>query len=373
MRSLFAIWLITLLSLSSLSAVGQPAHLDHVTTSQQNPISCHPEEAFFANEGSRSLCIRFSPALAPGASVASLRMTTDEPPITVEGYWELVRNTQQAVTKMEALSETEIRQQLDELAAQWEKVTAVEFPDQKVVQIDSSYLVTELSNASPDLQRLKKLLDALLGAHAEYPQNIFTIQDIQPLQEILTRPEFQWTEPETVTAPNWLQKIIDAFAAFMERLAVYILNTLYYGRGPLSIAAVIIFIVSLYFISRNLSRNLARDAQLAADDGGDELLSSTGAMQRAQVLSKQGDYRTAIRYLYLSSLLTLDEQGLLRYDRSRTNREYLRSVASKPVLANPLRSVIDLFDRVWYGFEEVDEQTYQAYVVHVEKLRENKE
>ena len=373
MRSLFAVWLITLLSLTSLSAVGQPAHLHHITTSEQNPILCHPEEAFVATEGSRSLCMRFSPALARGASVASLRMTTDEPPITVEGYWELVRNTQQAVTKMEALSEAEIRQQLDDLAAQWEKVTAVEFPDQSVMQIDSAYLVAELKNVTPDLQRLEKLFDALLSAHEAYPQNIFTVQDVLPLQEILARPEFQWSEPEAVTAPGWLQKIIDAFAAFMERLAVYTLKTLYYGRVPLIIAAVIIFIVSLYFISRNLSRNLVRDAQLAAEAGGDELLSSTSAMQRAQILSTQGDYRTAIRYLYLSSLLTLDEQGLLRYDRSRTNREYLRSVASKPVLANPLRSVIDLFDRVWYGFEEVDEKTYQAYVTHVEKLRENKE
>jgi hypothetical protein len=96
-------------------------------------------------------------------------------------------------------------------------------------------------------------------------------------------------------------------------------------------------------------------------------------MQRAQALSMQGDYRSAIRYLYLSSLLLLDEQGLLRYDRSRTNREYLRSVSSRPELANPLRAVIDVFDRTWYGFEDVDEETYKSYVQHVDELREKKE
>jgi hypothetical protein len=96
-------------------------------------------------------------------------------------------------------------------------------------------------------------------------------------------------------------------------------------------------------------------------------------MQRAQTLSSQGDYRNAVRYLYLSSLLILDEQGLLRYDRSRTNREYLRSVSSKPQLAKPLSDVIDVFDRVWYGFEPVDEQAYRNYVEHVEELREKKE
>jgi hypothetical protein len=119
---------------------------------------------------------------------------------------------------------------------------------------------------------------------------------------------------------------------------------------------------------------LVREAQLAAEGGNDdETLTSKGAMQRAHSLSGQGDYRSAIRYLYLSSLLVLDEQGLLRYDRSRTNREYLRSISSKPELANSLRDVIDVFDRVWYGFESVDEPTYQSYVKQVDELREKKE
>jgi hypothetical protein len=142
----------------------------------------------------------------------------------------------------------------------------------------------------------------------------------------------------------------------------------------LSIAGVIIFIVSMFLISRNLSRSLVREAELAAGQGdSDATLTSTGAMQRAQTLSSQGDYRNAVRYLYLSSLLILDEQGLLRYDRSRTNREYLRSIASQPRLANPLRDVIDVFDRVWYGFEAVDAETYRSYVKHVDELREKPE
>jgi hypothetical protein len=69
----------------------------------------------------------------------------------------------------------------------------------------------------------------------------------------------------------------------------------------------------------------------------------------------------------------LDEQGVMRYDRSRTNREYLRSVSSRPELAAPLHDVIEVFDRVWYGFQKVDENTYKSYVEHVEELREKKE
>ncbi|HET9912880.1 MAG TPA: DUF4129 domain-containing protein, partial [Anaerolineales bacterium] len=151
-------------------------------------------------------------------------------------------------------------------------------------------------------------------------------------------------------------------------------TAIYEGRTLFKIAGAILFTLALFFIARSLSHNLVREAQLAAEGNeNDEVLTSKGAFKRAETLSMQGDYRNAIRYLYLSSLLVLDEQGLMRYDRSRTNREYLRSVSSKPELAKPLRDVIDVFDRVWYGFEGVDEQTYQSYVERVDELRETKE
>ena len=327
MRSIFAIWLIALFSLTRISAMGQP-----------------------------SLVLQ------------------EEALVTLEGYWEFVRDTRQTIVLMEAAPDNEIRQGLNALASQWEGLTAVELSDNSVVQVDSSYLVAELRNDSPDLERLKNLFDVFLRAHEQYPQKVFTIQDIDPLNEILARPEFQWGQSRPVEMPKWLGDLLEGFYNFIERIAFGVRNVSYYGRVPLIVAAALLFVFSLFYISRNLSRNLVREAQLAAEGGdGEGTLTSKGALQRAQTLSGQGDYRNAVRYLYLSSLLILDEQGLLRYDRSRTNREYLRSVSSKPALANPLRDVIDVFDRVWYGYESVDEKTYQSYVEHVEELRERKE
>jgi hypothetical protein len=327
MRSLLTIWLISLLSLTNLSSVNQPVY------SQQR-----------------------------------------ESPITFEGFWKLVRSTRQAIIQMETQPEQAIRSELDTLVSQWENVESVELSDESIAPIDPSFLVAELKNDPPNLEQLRKLLDALISAHEKYPQQIFTIQDIKPLREILTRPEFQWEEVQMSTTPSWVDNLLNLFFNFMERIAFRVRNTVYYGRVPLIIAAVLLFLFSLFYISRSLSRDLVREAQLAAEGGdGGEILTSNRAMQRAQTLSGQGDYRNAVRYLYLSSLLILDEQGLLRYDRSRTNREYLRSVSSKPQLAKPLSDVIDVFDRVWYGFEPVDEQSYRTYVEHVEELRERKE
>jgi hypothetical protein len=327
MRSIFVAWLMALLSLTSLSAVGQPSFL-----------------------------------------------IQDETPVTIERYWELVRNTRQAILQMEGQPEAAIQARLNDLASQWGKVTAIEISDQNVMRIDPSYLVMELRNNPPDLERLTKLLDVLLKAHEEYPQRVFTAQDMVPLKEILARPEFQWQEAQGLTMPNWLDELLQGFFDLMDRIGYGVRNISYYGRVPLIVAAALLFVLSLFYISRSLSRSLVREAQLAAEGSDDhEILSSKAAMQRAHALSGQGDYRSAIRYLYLSSLLVLDEQGLLRYDRSRTNREYLRSISSKPELANPLHDVIEVFDRVWYGFESVDEQTYQSYLRRVDELREKKE
>jgi hypothetical protein len=207
--------------------------------------------------------------------------------------------------------------------------------------------------------------------HQEYPQGLFTLEDLAPLQEIFARPEFQWEESQPLVIPNWLDRILN----WLDQLSNRVVNALLpYGRIPLIITAVLLFLLSLFFISRSLSRSLVQEAQLEVEGNeNDDLMTSKGAFKRAENLSMQGDYRNAIRYLYLSSLLVLDEQGVMRYDRSRTNREYLRSVSSRPELAKPLRDVIEVFDRTWYGFEDVDENTYKSYVEHVEELREKKE
>ena len=327
MRSLFAVWLIVLLSLTSISAAAQPARIDSL----------------------------------------------DHAPIPFDRYWELVQNTRQELLQLDGKPQATVRERLNGLASQWDQVTAVEMPDHRVVPVDSSYLVKELKNESPDSRRLGNLLDALLKAHANYPQNVFTVEDTESLKTILARPEFQWEQGSAVELPKWLQDLLDRFFNFWDQLIARASMLVYEGRYLLIVAAAIFFVFILLYISRNLAQNLVGETELAVEGESDELLTSRGALKRAETLSMKGDYRSAIRYLYLSSLLVLDEQGLLRYDRSRTNREYLRSVSSKPELAEPLKDVINVFDRVWYGFESVDEQEYQSYVEQVEELREKKE
>jgi uncharacterized protein DUF4129 len=74
---------------------------------------------------------------------------------------------------------------------------------------------------------------------------------------------------------------------------------------------------------------------------------------------RAGDFRTAFRYLYLSVMLDLQRRGLVRLRRGWTNRDQIGSLAPTAAsLEAPLRELVDAFDRVWYGHEEIDEEEY---------------
>ena len=124
----------------------------------------------------------------------------------------------------------------------------------------------------------------------------------------------------------------------------------------------------LWYWLREVRHQFSSDSDLADVDDNGDMISADVAFNQAQSLADNNDYRQAVRFLYLSTLLSLDEQGLLRYDRSKTNREYLRSVRGSK-LAPTLQSVIDVFDRVWYGFQPIDAATYDRYAVAVRQLR----
>lgn len=71
----------------------------------------------------------------------------------------------------------------------------------------------------------------------------------------------------------------------------------------------------------------------------------------AQRLASGGDLRGAVRALYLALLGRLHEQGVIAYDRHRTNREYLRTMQAGARRKAAFGAVVEVFDRKWYGRE----------------------
>jgi hypothetical protein len=298
--------------------------------------------------------------------------------ISITQYWELVDQSRQTSAGLKGQSAEKGRAGLDNLALQWEVVKQVRLENGEGIPLDNSFIVTALRAEVPDPDRLTEMFDALLAARRDYPAAQFTAKDIQPLNEILVRPEFQWKEQAPNPINDWFQKLVNRFFAWLDKLFPNREVTAQVGSGPgwslASTLAVILLALILAYVFRGLFADLITDARLNGDgDSGDEILTADAAFQRAQSLSRGGEYRSAVRYLYLSSLLLLDERGLLRYDRTRTNREYLRTISDSPELAQPLTEVIEVFDNVWYGYHELDESSFKHYSNLVEELKEKKQ
>ena len=182
-------------------------------------------------------------------------------------------------------------------------------------------------------------------------------QELDELRRIFSQPPFTRSNPVN----NWLANFFrDLFAGVNPETV----------RIGATVAAVAILIAAAVLLIRNWRANLISDA--AQPDALDDSLphSSAKAIDNAQRHAGAGDYRQAMRQLYLATLLLLDERGALKFDRALTNRETVRALKQSPELAGALGPVVDVYDRVWYGFAPVTPEQFEHYRAAIESVRQ---
>lgn len=311
-----------------------------------------------------ALALWLVPALAAPTSAAPPAQS-----ISVDAFWQQVDAT---LALAESNPDPGSAKWLME-SKRWSAISEVAVPGQPNVRIDTGPILRMLNANPPERWELIAYLTALKRTRAISTQPDGAAES-ERLRQILARPEFQ-AEPEEM---NFIERVVSWLVNAYNRLVDWLFGD---RQGAVAIPAELVMVVTavmlmavLVFVFRDSLRNLFNEVELTEEPSGEgEILSSRLANQRARELSGSGDYRHALRYLYLSALLLLDERGLLRYNRAQTNREYLRQVRSRPELAGHLKEVVDTFDRVWYGFQPLDEADYEKYAEHVTALEETKE
>jgi hypothetical protein len=289
---------------------------------------------------------------------------------TQDAYWETISEIQNGLATAKD-NDTAVR---TTAATRLAAITEIELPNGRIQPIDHSFLIAQLQDEAISNDTLATLFTAYSSSQHGWAGKTPVLMNEAALADILSQPQFNYTPEE----PNFLQKLWQDMRQRVEDFFLRLIPENSRLRLPvgnlISILATLLVAVALAYALRGLVADFTADAALTAEEElGGESLTADLALKRAQELSGGGDYRTAVRYLYLSSLLLLEERGLLRYDRSLTNREYLRSVAHRPELAAVLREVIDVFDRVWYGFQLLEANEYEQYAQRVATLKQQKE
>jgi len=129
------------------------------------------------------------------------------------------------------------------------------------------------------------------------------------------------------------------------------------------------------------SRNPARrEVRFEGEDAELLQLPPDELTERARAWAAQGNFREALRHLYIALLLNLDQRGVWRYDARRTNWEHIAAlrrgvpmqstlVAADSPLVEPLSDLTRRFDRVRYGDAPCSSDDWTRFLHDVEQLR----
>jgi hypothetical protein len=82
--------------------------------------------------------------------------------------------------------------------------------------------------------------------------------------------------------------------------------------------------------------------------------------RQADDLARRGQFLEAVRHLYLAVLALLHRSNLIRYERMRTNGEYVRQLRSHAALHGPFARLTNLFELKWYGERSCQAADFQA-------------
>jgi len=112
---------------------------------------------------------------------------------------------------------------------------------------------------------------------------------------------------------------------------------------------------------------------LASDDVTADQLPEEAWLGLARQMVEQGDYRLALRALYLAALAHLGERQIISIARHKSNRDYQREMRRRRPAQEELHTTfagaVRDFERAWYGMHEVTPDGLAASRAHLDTIR----
>jgi hypothetical protein len=196
------------------------------------------------------------------------------------------------------------------------------------------------------------------------------------LERILSRREFG-----SVKGPSAWDLFRQRVNRWIEELLVRFLRQI--GRYPMGatflfwlvILAVVVWLA--VFLFRYWIRREARDELRALDSVDSVAYVRTWQewVQAARAAATRGDFREAVHSAYWAGVSYLEDSEVVRKDRTRTPREYMRLVSHSTQLVasgrktrEALSALTVVLEQVWYGMQPASDQDFAKAMQSVEAL-----
>jgi hypothetical protein len=193
------------------------------------------------------------------------------------------------------------------------------------------------------------------------------------LQKVLSRREFGGAQ-----APSRIELFRRRVIREIERLLVRLIESI--GRYPIGARVFFwaILVAGVVWLAVMLFRYWTRRAaleELQAPDSVAYVRTWQEWIQAAREAASRGDFREAVHSAYWAGISSLEDNQMVRKDRTRTPREYVRLVSnSTQRLATgrktreALSTLTAVLEQVWYGRRPADNQDFAEALRSVEAL-----
>ncbi|HJQ25760.1 MAG TPA: DUF4129 domain-containing protein [Blastocatellia bacterium] len=254
----------------------------------------------------------------------------------------------------------------------------------KRLTVDNSWLHLALdvyeaeANPRSKSARLTEIGDRLAALDAELIRAAETSPDKGSgqetrarLRDILNRSEYHEKEESRLSA--FIKKVKTKVMDFLGEIWQAFMRMLgkVFGSGAqgsliskiVVVAALGAFLFFVVYIARQIKprRRRARKRTVL----GEEIEAGTtpgDLFEAAMAAARAGDFRAAVRKLYISLLYELSERNLIEIEESATNHEYLSRLGRYEALVPPVREMTDRFDLTWYGMFPTSPDEFSAYL-----------
>ena len=250
--------------------------------------------------------------------------------------------------------------------------------EDRIVKVDNSWLHRMLDEAASEVtarKRSQKLADIgqrldSLAAQLEAADNLKSESKRakERIAEILARPAFQ-TKPED-PATRYIREVKQKVANFVIDLLRRIFGLVGgsgSGAGSFFLFLIVVAlgaaaIIAVRMLLQNRRPRARAKVRRVLGEEIDEGTTSGDLARAALATARTGDFRLAIRKLYISLLYELAERELIELEPDATNRDYLSKISRFGHLVAPMRYMTDRFDYIWYGMSNSSEDDFKEYL-----------
>ena len=265
--------------------------------------------------------------------------------------------------------------------------TTIETPE-GAIEVDDSWIHDDLdAYAAGDEEQRSEILDRLTTRLTNLDHHLTKLHEAgarstdderRQLEQILLRQEFR--DPSDSVVAKFMRDLRERLAKLLRTLLEALfggekgatfnsgLRAVILGAGAVALVLLGRALVLAFIRGRKTEKKPGKRTVLGEEI--DETTTATDLADSARALAARGEYREAIRKLFVALLYQLDERGVVRLHSDATNREYLALVRDLSRLYPIMAPMTDTFDRVWYGRETVDRERYEAFAQqHAEAAR----